>query len=178
MKGYQSQGGVLTPLIAKLPLKWKSATGLLTAPVHVMDIMPTLLEVADASAKFDEKHLQVQGKSLVAMMQGGDPTAFDERGFGGELFGIRYFRQGPWKVLQLPPPYGTGKWQLYDLSLDPGETTDLARKQPDRLKELTALWQTYASVNGVVPPDNPATFYTKPPRKYKPAASNTKSPRE
>ena len=139
-----------------------------------MDIMPTLLEVADARAKFDKKLLQVQGKSLVALMQGGDRAAFDERGFGGELFGIRSFRRGPWKILKLLPPYGTGKWQLYDLSLDPGETTDLARKQPDRLKELTARWQTYASVNGVVPPDKPATFYTKAPRKYKPAASYTK----
>lgn len=178
MKGYQSQGGVLSPLIAKLPLKWKSATELLTAPVHVMDIMPTLLEVADAPAKFDKERLQVQGKSLVALMQGGDRAAFDERGFGGELFGIRSFRRGPWKILKLLPPYGTGKWQLYDLSLDPGETTDLAREQPDRLKELSARWQNYASVNGVVPPDNPATFYTKSPRKYKPAASSTNPPRK
>jgi arylsulfatase len=163
MKGYQSQGGVLSPLIAKLPSGWKTPTELQTAPVHVMDIMPTLLEIA-GGANFDRNVIPMQGKSLVALMQGGDRAAFDERGFGGELFGIRSYRQGRWKILNLPPPYGTGKWQLYDLSLDPGETADLADRQPDRLSKLTARWRTYASVNGVVPPDK-LILYARPPRK-------------
>jgi arylsulfatase len=46
------------------------------------------------------------------------------------LFGIRAYRLGDWKILQLPPPYGTGQWQLYDLSKDPGETNDLASRPP------------------------------------------------
>jgi len=163
MKGYQSQGGVLSPLIAKLPSKW-NPTSVITAPVHVMDIMPTLLEVAGAQTKFDKKSLRMQGKSLAAIMQDGDSAAFDNRGFGGELFGIRSYRQGCWKILKLPPPYGTGKWQLYDLSVDPGETTDLASHQPDRLKQLTVQWRGYASANGVVLPDKPI-LYAKPPRK-------------
>lgn len=163
MKGYQSQGGVLSPLIVKPPSKWKKPIGLHSAPVHVMDIMPTLLDIA-GDANLDSKVIRMQGKSMVALMQGGDRAPFDERGFGGELFGIRSYRQGQWKVLKLPPPYGTGKWQLYDLSLDPGETTDLADRQPDQLKTLTDRWRTYATVNGVVPPEKPI-LYAKPPRK-------------
>ena len=97
-------------------------------------------------------------------MQGGDRAEFDERGFGSELFGIRAYRRGPWKVLKLPPPYGTGQWQLYDLSADPGETVNLANKHPDRLKELVNRWQTYAKTNGVVEPDKPP-FYARPPNK-------------
>ena len=163
MKGYQSQGGVLSPLIAKLPSRWKKPTGLNTTPVHVMDIMPTLLEIA-GGVKIDRKAIPMQGKSLLALMRSGDRATFDERGFGGELFGIRSYRQGNWKILKLPPPYGTGKWQLYDLLVDPGETTDLADRQPNRLNKLAAQWRTYASVNGVVPPSKPI-LYAKPPRK-------------
>ena len=48
MKGYQSQGGVLSPLIVKPPHDWKIANRVITAPVHTMDIMPTLVDVADA----------------------------------------------------------------------------------------------------------------------------------
>ena len=85
-------------------------------------------------------------------------------GFGGELFGIRAYRRGRWKILKLPPPYGTDKWQLYDLDSDPGETTDLSVKYPNQLKDLIVCWQTYATNNGVVEPDRPVA-YARPPTK-------------
>jgi arylsulfatase A-like enzyme len=167
MKGYQSQGRVLSPLIVKLPAGWKKQGGFVTAPVHVMDIMPTLLDVATAehpAAKPGGKLLSMQGMSLKSLIQDGDRAAFDQRGFGGELFGIRSYRCGKWKILKLPPPYGADKWQLYDLSLDPGETTDLAAEHPGRLKEFSVRWKNYATKNGVVEPDKPVA-YAKPPTK-------------
>lgn len=166
MKGYQSQGGVLSPLIGKLPASWTKPKGFITAPTHVMDIMPTLTDIANAShpsQNSQPKILSMQGKSLRSLMQGGDSSAFDQRGFGGELFGIRGYRRGKWKILKLPNPYGTGRWQLYDLVTDPGESTDLADQYPDRLKGLVADWQKYAKQNGVVEPDKPG-FYAKPPK--------------
>lgn len=100
--------------------------------------------------------------SLKSLIQGGDCTEFDKRGFGSELFGIRAYRLGQWKILKLPIPYGTGKWQLYDLSSDPGETKNLADSFPNRLQQLMDQWNTYASENGVVEPDTPS-LYAKPP---------------
>ncbi|TWT81246.1 Arylsulfatase [Planctomycetes bacterium CA13] len=165
MKGYQSQGGVLSPLVIKAPASWQIRNKIVTAPVHVMDIMPTLLETAgvkpDTSAP-KSRTLSTQGWSLQGLMQGEEPVAFEKRGFGSELFGIRAYRLGKWKILMLPVPYGTGKWQLYDLTSDPGETTDLSLRFPDRVKQLSDRWNLYASENGVVEPDEPVA-YAKPP---------------
>ncbi|MGI9474050.1 MAG: arylsulfatase, partial [Rubripirellula sp.] len=165
MKGYQTQGGVLSPLIVKPPQTWRVANRVITSPVHVMDVMPTLVEAADANQAAVDRQgnfLPVQGMSLADLMQNGAHDAFDQRGFGGELFGIRSYRRGNWKILKLPSPYGTGDWQLYDLSSDPGETSDLANSFPDRVKELSEKWNQYASKNGVVEPDKPVV-YAKPP---------------
>ena len=80
----------------------------------------------------------MRGKSLVPYLAG-TPTRFTTTvtGTGWELFGRRAIRQGDWKALYLPA-YGTGKWQLYDLSADPGEIEDMAEARPEKLTELLA----------------------------------------
>ena len=77
------------------------------------------------------------------------------------------FREGDWKVLRLPEPYGNGDWQLYDLVADPGELSDLSLRFPDRTQALAKGWEAYAQTNGVIVPSAP-TFYAKPVvgRKY------------
>ena len=69
---------------------------------------------------------------------------------GWELFGRRAIRRGDWKALYLPQPYGPGAWQLYDLSVDPGEINDLAAARPDKLAELLPLWDRYVEDTGVI----------------------------
>ena len=46
--------------------------------------------------------------------------------------------------------WGADKWELFDLSVDPGETTDLSEKHPDKLKELIADWDQYCKETGTV----------------------------
>lgn len=48
------------------------------------------------------------------------------------------YREGDWKIVR---PRGSGRWQLYDLAADPGETRDLAAEQPQRVAMLQAAWQ-------------------------------------
>ena len=71
------------------------------------------------------------------------------------------YRQGNWKVLRLPEPFGNGDWQLYDLAADPGELNDLSPEFPDRKDALAAAWDGYADSNGVIQPNAPV-FYSKP----------------
>ena len=66
-----------------------------------------------------------------------------ETGTGWELFGRRAIRQGDWKALHLPAPYGPGTWQLYDLSQDRGELNDLAAAHPDKLAELRVVLEQF-----------------------------------
>ena len=165
MKGYQSQGGVLSPLIVKPPKKWNIQSSHINKPVHVMDIMPTFLEVANISHPIKDptdELLEMQGVSMIPLIKGENGIDFENRGFGSELFGVRAYRKGEWKILKLPVPYGSGEWQLYNLKNDPGENNDLAKNHAEILEELSKLWEDYAKENGVVEP-NKLSLYTLPP---------------
>jgi hypothetical protein len=84
------------------------------------------------------------------------------------VFGQAAIRQGKWKAVWLPPPTGNDKWLLYDLSTgmtssllcligadssDPGEITDLASNEPEKLAELVAFWHDYEAETGTVMKD-------------------------
>jgi arylsulfatase len=120
-----------------------------------MDIAPTLLELAGTSHPGGEYRgrevAPMRGRSLAPYLSGRVDHVHDDRtGTGWELFGRRAIRQGDWKALYLPLPYGPGRWQLYDLSQDRGEIVDLAEARPDKLSELLALWDRYVAENGVL----------------------------
>ena len=60
-------------------------------------------------------------------------------------------RKAQWKAVFIPKPQGPEKWQLYDLSKDPGEIHDLAEMEPEKLEELLKHWDDYVQECGVVP---------------------------
>jgi arylsulfatase A-like enzyme len=126
-----------------------------TAFATVMDIAPTLLELAGITHPGTEYRGRavepMRGGSLLPYLSGDAETVHDEvTDTGWELFGRRAIRQGDWKALYLPQPYGPGAWQLYNLSTDPGEINDLAASHPDKLAELLVLWDRYVEDTGVI----------------------------
>ena len=60
-------------------------------------------------------------------------------------------RQGDFKAVMIPKPYGAGNWQLFNVVKDPGEVKDLSKEMPDKLKSFIAAWDQYAEEVGVVP---------------------------
>ena len=70
---------------------------------------------------------------------------------GGEMGEGKWMRQGSYKAVLVPPPYGDSKWRLFNVDEDPGESNDLASKQPELLATLVAAWDDYAADVGVVP---------------------------
>jgi len=93
----------------------------------------------------------MRGRSMLPYLTGQTDAVHDaDTGTGWELFGRRAIRQGDWKALYLPAPYGPGIWQLYDLARDPGEVHDLAASRPDKLADLLVLWDRYVEDNGVI----------------------------
>ena len=126
-----------------------------TAFTTVMDIAPTVLElagVAHPGTVYQGRAVEpVRGRSLVEYLSGcAEAVHNTTTGTGWELFGRRAVRQGDWKALHLPAPYGPDDWQLYDLSTDPGEIHDLAASRPEKLAELLALWDRYVEEYGVI----------------------------
>jgi arylsulfatase A-like enzyme len=164
-KGYVSQGGIRVPAIVKPPAMSPIANNRIDTPIHVFDLMPTFLDFADVSYPdtFDGTPLPgLHGLSLRPILSGLGDADFQTRPLGWEAYGMDALRVGDWKSLRLPLPFGNNQGQLYNLKIDPGETTDLAGEHPDRLKQMASYWEAYAEKNGVVHPDQPV-LYSKDP---------------
>jgi arylsulfatase len=155
-KGFTAEGGIRNALILSGPAVKRPAGSINHGVMHVADFMPTLLEVAGTSypKTMGGKELHpLIGKSWGPMLAGQvDSVRTDKDYLAWEIFGNRAVRQGDWKLRWQWKPYGTGDWELYDLKADPAERSDLAAKQPDKLKAMIALWDDYARANHVVLP--------------------------
>jgi arylsulfatase len=131
------EGGIATPMIVRWP--GKVAPNSITRQVgHVIDFMPTLLELAGAEYPdtFNEQPiLPVEGRSLVPVFHGGQRKSHESLSWA--LNGNRAIRQGDWKLV-----WGADKkvWELYDLKSDRSETTDLSAKFPQRAKTMAGDW--------------------------------------
>jgi arylsulfatase len=140
-------------MVAKLPGAMTAAGQWSDAFLHVTDIMPTFLEIADAvyPQTLDGRPMrQPIGRSLVPILHGEQNNVRENEGIGYELFEMRAYIQDDWKLLRLPEPFGTGTWQLYNLALDPGEIHDVSGANPDVKMALVAAWEQYAEANDVV----------------------------
>jgi arylsulfatase A-like enzyme len=155
-KGWVAEGGVRNALILSGPAVKRPAGSINHGLMHVADFMPTLLDVAGTSypKSIAGKELPpLAGKSWGPMLAGKvDSVRTDKDYLAWEIFGNRAVRQGDWKLRWQWKPYGTGEWELFDLKADPVERSDLAAKQPDKLKAMVALWDDYARTNRVVLP--------------------------
>ncbi|WP_421911858.1 arylsulfatase [Marinobacter sp.] len=151
-KAYPSQGGVLVPAIINLP--GKSGGDINHEFFHVMDVMPTFLELAgieQPTSPYNGREVfDIQGVSMLPGLSG---KAEENRVVGWELLGRAAVRKGDWKIRLLEEPYGPGEWQLFNLAEDPTETTDLTAKEPEKLKDMLMEWDEYIRRNGVFPAD-------------------------
>jgi arylsulfatase len=125
----------------------------------VMDLAPTFLELAGiqhpGTSYEGHEVAKIRGRSMATYLRGDAATVHPtDQSTGWELFGHRGIRQGDWKAVFILPPQGPGRWQLYNLANDLGETNDLAAVNPDKLSELLRLWEAYVEQTGVllVPP--------------------------
>lgn len=156
-KGFSSEGGIRVPLIVRYPpLTEGRKAGIDHSFATVMDITPTLLELAGTKhpgATYRSRPVvPIKGRSWVPYLQ--DPATQkyihdDDTVTGWELFDRQALRKGKWKAVLIPPPFGPGSWQLYDVHADPGETKDLGDQNPDKLKELLVHWDEYVKEVGV-----------------------------
>jgi arylsulfatase A-like enzyme len=153
-KGVVAEGGIRAPLIVSGP-GVKHGGSLNHSVLHVMDIAPTLLEVAGVEHPVKQKGSKVappQGKSLWPLLADrAKAIRTDADWLGWELFGNRAIRQGDWKLLYLlKGAGGTGDWQLFNLRDDPAELHDLSEKYTEKREALLKLWDEYVKTNGVI----------------------------
>lgn len=170
-KMWASEGGIRCPLIVHHPALLKE-TGVVKSGFNtVMDILPTILDIAGVSHPGTEfrgrKVVQPRGKSWKNYLTGKEEYVHDEETVTGwELFAQQAIRKGKYKALFIPKPMGPDKWQLFDLEKDPGETTDLAEVEAAKLNEMVDHWSTYVAETGLV--ECADVFYEKLDAHYEP----------
>lgn len=145
-KNWLYEGGIRTPLIVYCPKMVKSAGSITNQMGHVVDFMPTFLEVA--GIKYPEQvdnHpiMPMRGASLIPAFKGEEIRRTQP--FFWEYVGEKALRKGDWKLVKTK----TGNWELYNLKDDPTELTDLSTKRPETLKELVDAYNQWAGQVGV-----------------------------
>ncbi|HSH95152.1 MAG TPA: arylsulfatase, partial [Roseimicrobium sp.] len=116
-KMWIQEGGISTPFIARWPASVKAGGKLVTDVGHVIDLMPTFLELAGASyPKTFAGHTltPLAGRSFAPALSG---KPLPSRTLGWEHEGNRGWRDGDWKLVASYK----GEWELYDLKNDRSE---------------------------------------------------------
>jgi len=142
-KHWVHEGGISTPLIASWPAVIRQKGALIHEPGHVIDLLPTCLELAKAEVPKDKT--PVEGLSLAPIFRDGHRPGHEAIYWEHE--GNRAIREGKWKLVAA----FKGAWELYDLEADRTEMNNLAAAHPDRVTEMAAKHDAWAAKVGVVP---------------------------
>src|SRR5262249_12915529 len=137
---------------------------------HVIDIEPTILEVTGIPApEYVDgiKQAPIEGVSMAYTFDSANANAASKRETQYfEMLGNRALYHNGWIAVTPPPqppwllgtapmpPLNAYKWELYNIVDDYSQNNDLAAQNPDKLKELQALFMEEAKKYQVFPLDN------------------------
>ena len=149
-KHWVHEGGISSPFIAHWPAGIAQRGTLYHQPAHVVDILPTVLDVA--GARYPQTYqgqaiTPAAGRSLLPALRGGRWDGHNALYWEHE--GNRAIRAGNWKLVSRYPE----GWELFDMAADRTEMRDLAAAEPARVKALTAQYEEWAARAGAVPWD-------------------------
>lgn len=156
-KGYTSEGGVRSPLIASGPGIPKSTVS--DKYSNLMDLAPTILDITGVPKTTPKGKAAIDGETLMpALMQPqlGAQGPYEPKVL--EMNGAKMVRFGDFKALANTHRFAgldadtipTQRWQLFNLAQDPGETTNIAEQHPEILDSLIGHYNDYAQKVGVV----------------------------
>jgi arylsulfatase A-like enzyme len=155
-KGWLGEGGIRNALIVSGPAVKRPKGSINHGVMHVVDLMPTLLEIAGTNYPKTHNGHELPpalGKSWVPVLAGqAESPRTNQDYLAWEIFGNRALLQGEWKIRWEYKPFGKADWELYNVTSDPTERKDLTKERPDKLAELLALWDDYVMRNNVVLP--------------------------
>ncbi len=135
-KGSVYEGGLRVPFL----LQWKSKLPegrVYRHPVISLDVFATAVALSNASL---EKGKRYDGVNLIPYLTGKNDARPHDQLFW--RIGARTaIRDGDWKLLRNPRRGQAADWELYNLADEISEKSNLAKKRPDKLKELRTAWE-------------------------------------
>jgi arylsulfatase len=176
-KTYTTEGGIRVPAFIRLPGGGRAGQ-ISDVFATAMDVAPTFLDFAGVQhpgTRYRGRDIvPPRGRSLRGWLAGETERVHPEgTSTGWELFGRRAIRQDQWKAVYVPDLRGRSSWQLYDLSRDRGEVSDLAATHPDKLAGLLQLWERYRDETGVIEAP-PLSIFDADPSAWSAAAPTSK----
>jgi arylsulfatase len=144
-KTWVHEGGIATPMIVHWPARIDAAREPIASPGHVVDIAPTLLDIAatkDPATESLWSGPSHPGQSLAPhwTQQSKPGETSEDRILWWQHEANRALRQGDWKIV------AAGKeapWELYNLANDRSETINLALDRPEVLERLVGIWDQW-----------------------------------
>lgn len=148
-KGFLYEGGIRVPAIVVGP---GVKSGARVAPILTTDWRPTLRSLAGIAANDSKEDSLRDGVDLTNLLRGMDSNLDRPLWWhlphytnqGGRPSGA--LREGPWKLIE---HYETNGAELFHLIDDPGETTDLAAKQPERVESMRKMLEALRTTRKV-----------------------------
>ena len=154
-KFYTGEGGMRVPLlIAGEGVANKG--GIIHSFAWATDITPTILALTGVQAprqRYGGRPVEpISGRDLTGVLKGLSGGAYAETDYVGyELTDHAALFKGDYKIVVNQPPLGDGRWRLFNLIKDPGETVDLSAAQPARFQQMLSDYERFRRDNGVVP---------------------------
>ncbi len=152
-KTWVHEGGIASPLIVHWPQGIAARGELRHNRGHVIDLVPTILEVAGARRleSYQGKPVPIPpGQSLVPAWTDDGAVVHESLWWSHE--GNRAIQMENWKLVAAG---AGGPWELYNLETDRTETNNLAHQYPEKVRQLQQKWteQENEFVTLVSPPD-------------------------
>jgi arylsulfatase len=159
----QYAGGTNDPLVISWPKGIKAKGEVRNQYHHSVDIVPTLLEAIGLEMPKvynGVKQVPLSGVSMAYTFDAkpNDPTQKKIQYFA--MLGSRGIWKDGWKAAAVHAPlsgkghFDKDDWELYHVAVDRSESKDLAKENPEKLKELIAAWFDEAEINNVLPLDD------------------------
>lgn len=152
-------GGNTDPFIVSWPAKIRDKGAIRPQYHHLVDVVPTILELAGLPAPTSVNGVAQQPLPGVSMAysftDGAAKTKKKVQYY--EMLGSRAIWADGWAAVawhKKGEPFEDDKWELYHTDVDFAQNHDLAAKNPQKLKQLIALWQEEAKNNNVLPLDD------------------------
>ncbi len=162
-------GGTRNPMVVSWPARIKDKGGIRTQFTHLIDVMPTILDVSGIPAPKSVDGVEqkpMDGVSFASTFAAKDAKPVRQRQYF-EVFSNRaIYDKGwiaaaqhtfPWRQDYAPGNWDKDKWELYNLDEDFSEANDLAPSMPDKLKAMKAIFDEEAQKNSVYPLDDRGT---------------------
>ncbi|GAG67010.1 unnamed protein product, partial [marine sediment metagenome] len=163
-KQFVHRGGQADPLIIHWPKGIKAKGEVRNQYHHIIDIAPTILDIIKVKVPKQIEGVAQKPMEGVSMLYSfNNPSAKNEKKVQYyEMFGNRGIWANGWKAvthhgkrmpwdLSSTHPFDKDKWELYHVAKDFSESINLAKKYPEKLKELKELWHKQALKYNVYP---------------------------